>query len=180
MCEHASHTGMCVLTNGHTLIFVSLLGGCTPGKVKITLVILGFPIKRRLWWHIMLLIKRPNINTSREISTNITYHWFKKYWNKSSVVPSIKFSRHHFLVNHWGQNIKWSPSVAFNMKGTLPSWPILTITNFSESKSEHCPLQGPVPRVFLEKIWNTPVWYHHGLLRDESGMFAFLSLQIPL
>ena len=48
MCEHASHTGMCVLANGHTLIFVSLLGGCTPGKVKIALVILGFPIKRRL------------------------------------------------------------------------------------------------------------------------------------
>lgn len=67
LCEPASHTGMCVLPEGHVLVFVSFLGGCIPGKVKIAPVILGFPIKRILRWHIILPIKGPNINIYRNV-----------------------------------------------------------------------------------------------------------------
>lgn len=59
--------------DGHALVFVLFPVGCIPGKVKIRPVILGFPIKRRLWWQIILLIKGPSVNIFREMSTNIIY-----------------------------------------------------------------------------------------------------------
>lgn len=59
-----------LLADGHTLVFVPFLVGCIPGKVKLALVVLGFPI-RRLWGQITLQIKGPTLIIAIEISTNI-------------------------------------------------------------------------------------------------------------
>lgn len=93
-----THTGLSVWLDAHTLIFVLFLVGCIPGKVKIMSLILGFPIKRRLLWQIIFLIKGLGINIFTEMSTNIRYSTFKKKkkTKQNSVVLNIEIPKRLF------------------------------------------------------------------------------------